>query len=179
MTTLTAYSSESGRTYKLDRLVGKGGYGEVYLATTDDPAVTGQVCVKISDRLSGWLREAYFAELLAREDRALRVFDRFAEPRGSDMRYCLAMEYAERSDLGAWLAKQGAQHEKYVRRELAGILGALEVWHHGQALHRDLTPFNVFVCGGERLKCVAGRSATTSIRSDCSRRCCCEATSRV
>ena len=28
-TPLTAYSSESGRTYRLDTLIGKGGFGEV------------------------------------------------------------------------------------------------------------------------------------------------------
>jgi serine/threonine-protein kinase len=110
------------------------------------------VCVKISDRISGWLREAYFAELLIGEDRALRVFDRFAEGVGNHMRYCLAMEYAEHGDLGAWLGQNGPQSERYVRREIAAILGALEVLHRGQALHRDLTPFNVFVCHGERLK---------------------------
>src|SRR6478752_7439106 len=149
----TAYSSETGRTYRLDRLIGKGGFGEVYLATPiPREGLPEQVCVKISDRLSAWLREAYFAELLMREPRALRVFDRFAEVEGPRMRYCLAMEFAEHGDLGAWLAHKGAQSERVVRREIAAILGALDALHKGQALHRDLTPFNVFVCADEKLK---------------------------
>lgn len=147
------HSSESGRAYQLDRLIGKGGFGEVYLATpTPSGGLPPQVCIKISERLTAWLREAYFAELLHGEPRALRVYDRFAEADGPRMRYCLAMEYAEHGDLGAWLARQGPQPERFVRRELAGILGALDTLHRGGALHRDLTPFNVFVCENEQLK---------------------------
>ena len=39
-----------------------------------------------------------------------------------------------------------------MRREIAGILQVLGKLHRGQMLHRDLTPLNVFVCDGRRLK---------------------------
>jgi serine/threonine protein kinase len=149
----TVFSAESGRSYRLDALIGRGGFGEVYLATPSPGAgLADRVCLKISTRIAGWLREAYFAELLGREERALRVFDRFADFDDGQVRYCLVMEYAEHGDLGSWLERRGPQSERFVRREIAAILGALDVLHRGHALHRDLTPFNVFVCDGHQLK---------------------------
>jgi eukaryotic-like serine/threonine-protein kinase len=149
----SAYSSETNRTYELQRLIGKGGFGEVYLATASPRGgLPAQVCVKVTERLSPWLRESYFAELLYRETRALRIFDRFVIADGTRTRYCLVMEYAGHGDLGAWLERKGPQPERFVRREIAGILAVLDVLHRGQALHRDLTPFNVFVCEHEQLK---------------------------
>ncbi|HEY7195419.1 MAG TPA: protein kinase [Gemmatimonadales bacterium] len=149
----TLYSTETGRSYRLDRLIGKGGFGEIYLATpTPSGAMPAHVCVKISYRLTGWLREAYFAELLGRQPRALRVYDRFVYVEPTSTRYCLVMEYAAHGDLSNWLATKGAQAEKFVRQEIAAILATLNVLHRGQAMHRDLTPFNVFVCDGECLK---------------------------
>ena len=149
----TAYSSETDRTYRLERLIGKGGFGEVYLATTTlASGAEFKVCIKVSENLAGWLREAYFAELLATQERALTVVDRFAEFANGAMRYCLAMEYAVHGDLGSWLDRVGPQSERYVRREIAAILAVLDALHRGQALHRDLTPFNVFVCADEHLK---------------------------
>jgi len=146
-------SSESGRTYQLERLVGKGGFGEVYLATPQPRgSLPSQVCIKVSERLVPWLREAYFAELVGRELRALKIHDRFVVTVGGQHRYCLAMEYAEHGDLGTWLERTGPQSERFVRREIAAVLAVLDALHRGQALHRDLTPFNVFVCANEELK---------------------------
>jgi eukaryotic-like serine/threonine-protein kinase len=149
----SVYSNETGRTYHLERLIGKGGFGEIYLATPSPRAtLPARVCVKVSHWITGWLREAYFAQLLDRDPRALKVFDRFVEADVARSRYCLVMEYAEHGDLAAWLEAKGGQDERWVRREIAAVLETLDVLHRGQALHRDLTPFNVFVCEGERLK---------------------------
>ena len=66
---------------------------------------------------------------------------------------CLALEYAPHGDLSSYLARSGRRwHETTARREIAGVLQVLSKLHRGQLLHRDLTPLNVFVCDGVRLK---------------------------
>ena len=67
--------------------------------------------------------------------------------------YCLALEYARHGDLSAFLERSTRTWaESTVRREIAGLLQVLGKLHRGQLLHRDLTPLNVFVCDGPRLK---------------------------
>ena len=150
------FSAESGLQYRIDRLLGEGGFGQVYLAKRvgRSPSVPSVVCIKVSARIDGWLREAYFGQLLQEHPRAIRVFDTFptVRPTGHPL-YCLAIEYARHGDLSAFLARNAKKFSETVtRREIAGILGVLGKLHRGQALHRDLTPLNVFVCDGRRLK---------------------------
>ncbi len=150
-------SPETDLRYRIGRLLGAGGFGQVFLATREGASSTvpGDVCIKVSPHLDGWLREAYFGRLLQSHPRAIRVFDVFpvVPSGGGRLLYCLALEYARHGDLSAFLRRGGAPwSETAVRREIAGILDVLGALHRGQLLHRDLTPMNVFVCDHRRLK---------------------------
>jgi len=149
-------SPETLTRYRIDSLLGQGGFGQAYLAKRMTPSrtVPSVVAIKASEQMDGWLREAYFGQLLAGHPRAIRVYDTFPLVRDDgSVLYCLALELAKHGDLRSFL-----QHtpkgwpEKTARREIAGILEVLGKLHRGQLLHRDLTPMNVFVCDRVCLK---------------------------
>jgi serine/threonine protein kinase len=148
-------SPETRLRYRIDRLLGAGGFGQAYLArrlgySSQVPEV---VCVKASRSIDGWLREAYFGQVLDGHPRAIRVYDVFPLLTPEGVLYCLALEYASQGDLRAFLQRSGTGWpESTARREIAGILQVLGKLHRGQTLHRDLTPMNVFVCGRRSLK---------------------------
>jgi serine/threonine protein kinase len=152
-------SSQTGLEYRISRYLGEGGFGQVFLTDRlgKSDSVPDTVCVKVSPRMDGWLREAYFGQVLDGHPRAIQVYDVFplpAEPgsRGR-MLYCLALEYASHGDLSGFLRRaEKGWSETAVRREIAGVLQVLGRLHRGQLLHRDLTPMNVFVCENRRLK---------------------------
>ena len=149
-------SPETKLQYRVDSLLGQGGFGQAYLATrlTHSRGVPRVVAVKASELIDGWLREAYFGRILEGNARAIRVYDAFPLTReDGSVLYCLALEYARHGDLRSFLERtRKGWAEKTARREIAGILQVLGSLHRGQMLHRDLTPMNVFVCEDGTLK---------------------------
>ena len=149
-------SPDTGLRYRIERLLGQGGFGQVFLARRQgrSSAIPAEVCVKISPHLDAWVREAYFGLLLHEHPRAIQVFDRFPLFAGDGtVLYALVLECARHGDLSAFLRRSGRSwREAAARREIAGVLEVLRKLHRGQMLHRDLTPMNVFVCDGSRLK---------------------------
>jgi serine/threonine protein kinase len=149
-------SQQTGLDYRALRLIGAGGFGQVYLARRlgRSSTVPSTLCIKISERSDAWVREAYFGQLLDGHPRAIRVYDAFPVARADErFLYCLALEHARHGDLRAFLLRNGkGWPERSARREIAGILQVLGKLHRGHVLHRDLTPMNVFVCQGRTLK---------------------------
>jgi serine/threonine protein kinase len=148
-------SPETRLQYRIERLLGEGGFGQVFLATRlgRSATVPEVVCIKVSTRIDGWVREAYFGQLLDEHPRAIQVFEQFPLVSDGQVLYCLTIEYARHGDLSTFLSRAGkGWRESIARREIAGILEVLGKLHRGQTLHRDLTPLNVFVCDGRHLK---------------------------
>ena len=138
-------SVETGTKYRLRELLGKGGFGSVWRcesATIDRP-----LCLKMTRDQASWHREAYMAELVGSHPRVVHVFETFPVVEGKKVSYAVVMELAERGTLADVVTADGAWKESRAVSEMSKILGAVDRLHSSGALHRDITPFNVFACG--------------------------------
>jgi serine/threonine-protein kinase len=136
-----------GGTYRIHRVVGGGGMGEVYEAT--HLRLSGRYAIKVlrasvatsSDALVRFAREAEITSRL-RHPNIVAVHDFNVT---DDGRPYLAMEYLEGIDLGRELAVVGALPIDRVVDLVGQIAAGLAVAHAGGVVHRDLKPQNVFL----------------------------------
>jgi serine/threonine protein kinase len=152
-------STVSGTSYRIEKVLGEGGFGRAYLAEELNRRnkVVEQVCLKTTLDQASWHRESYFGELLKRSKRAIQTLDSFPIPPKSNrspIMFCLVLELAEHGTLQDYLDKMGNKPwtEARARREIIALLKMLDQLHGAAATHRDITPMNIFVCGRGTLK---------------------------
>ncbi len=151
-------SPVTGRRFRIANRLGEGGYGCTYRVERVDSwdRRLKDYCLKTTTDPESWHREAYFGELLNHCERAIRLYDSFPlfpPSRRHGVLYCLVFEYAEHGTIRDHLAStKQCWSPVRARREIIGLLKLLDQLHGAVALHRDITPMNVFVCANHKLK---------------------------
>ncbi|MFI0406468.1 serine/threonine-protein kinase [Actinomadura sp. 3N508] len=149
------YPTSAGR-YRIDRLLGSGGFASVWLG--HDPELDSPVAIKILGEhwtLRTDVRDRFVQEarLLRRADshRIVQVFDIGELPDG---RPYFVMTYADRGTLAERLTTGPLRLNEALRTAREIIRGVQEL-HDLGVVHRDLKPSNVLLrsssSGGERL----------------------------
>lgn len=138
-------SPETGAKYRLGELLGKGGFGSVWRCTS--AGLAGPLCLKLTRDQESWHREAYMAHLLGDHPRVVKIHETFPVLDGGRVAYAVVMELADGGTVADVVQRDGAWPEARAVAEVAKLLGAIDKLHGCGALHRDITPFNVFACG--------------------------------
>ena len=134
-------------TYKVDRILARGGMGEVYVAR--HPAIGREVAVKVlaaEAASSPQLVERFFAEArtvnVIRHENIVEVIDLASLPDG---RPYLIMELLQGESLATRLRKQKQLELAEAGAIMLPVLDALGAAHAAGIVHRDLKPDNIYI----------------------------------
>ena len=138
--------------YELERKLGQGGMGEVYLAR--DPILDRNIALKIlppelashPERLSRFTQEAMLASALSHPNVA-----HIYEMGQADGVWFITMEYVEGEPLSARIA-QGLLPPRDVIRIGLDVADVLDAAHQKGIIHRDIKPANLMLDARGRVK---------------------------
>jgi serine/threonine protein kinase len=151
-------SPYTGKRYVVGDQVGAGGFGQAYAAVEVSRSGRHQreVCVKVTQDQASWHRESYFGEVLAECPRVIQLYESFPlERRIGGIKatfYYLVSELAIGTIRDYLEATKKPWHPVRAKREVTELLKVLTQLHAGGVTHRDLTPMNIFVTEGFKLK---------------------------
>ncbi len=137
--------------YRLERLLGRGGMGTVWLATQE--ALDRKVALKLlAPEISA---DPKFRARFLSESRLAASIDHpnivpVFEAGEADGELFLAMRYVEGTDLDTLIGSEGALAPGRIVGLLAGIADALDAAHARGLVHRDVKPSNILVAPGQR-----------------------------
>jgi eukaryotic-like serine/threonine-protein kinase len=151
------HSPINGTQYRVSERLGAGGFGVAYRVAqlTGPRPLRRDYCLKITANQTAWHREAYFGDLMKEVPGVIRVYESFVWLRGGNGKplYCLKTELAEGGDLASWLDDHREPwKEARATREIIRLLRTVKLLHESGAVHRDITPGNVFVMSNRVLK---------------------------
>ncbi|MGZ9215082.1 MAG: protein kinase domain-containing protein [Candidatus Binatia bacterium] len=141
------------RRYRLEKRLGRGAMGQVYLAR-DENLITRRVAVKTirPDVLTD--EDLQEGEAIARFEREARTAASIQHPNVIDVTdfgksdegiFFLVMEYVEGESLYQLLRREGTVSVQRALTLLRQISAGVEAAHDEGILHRDLKPANVFI----------------------------------
>jgi serine/threonine-protein kinase len=147
--TITPGTSLAG--YTIERLLGRGGMGEVYLATQE--GLGRRVALKLL--APALATDPRFRERFIAESRLAASLDHphivpIFEAGEADGRLFLAMRYVEGADLGELIAKERRLEPGRAVAILRGVADALDAAHDRGLVHRDVKPGNILIVGTAR-----------------------------
>jgi len=133
--------------YRIKRLLGSGGWGDVYLA--EDLALGRQVAIK--HLKADWTRDETILERFLQEARIIAalkhsnvVVIHALEHDGNE--HYIVEEYAERGTVGDLLEKPAGLPIKQTLDIAIAVCRALEAAHLKGIIHRDIKPSNILLC---------------------------------
>jgi hypothetical protein len=129
--------------YRIVRLLGRGGMGEVYEAERDGRIVALKMLPPDSgqqDFLKWFEREAQALSTLAHPN-----IVRLHEAGESDGRHFMVLDYIEGRELSQIMREGGRMPLDDVRPLLHDLTGALEYAHERGLVHRDVKPSNIMI----------------------------------